>query len=107
MSFDADADAKRSVEANEGRFGDLTARTTCAGVEYARIVEGETDLLLFWRTLPWDHAPGALLLTEAGGAAIRPDGTAYRADDARMGLLAAPDDPTARAVLRGLGLREG
>lgn len=102
-----DADAKRSVETNEGRFGDLTPRTTCAGVEYPRIVEGETDFLLFWRTLPWDHAPGALLLTEAGGAAIRPDGTAYRADDARMGLLAAADDPTAQAVLRSLGLREG
>lgn len=76
-------------------------------MEYPRIVEGDTDFLLFWRTLPWDHAPGALLLMEAGGAAVRPDGTTYRADDARTGLLAAPDDATARAVLRGLGLCEG
>ena len=68
-------------------------------------MEGETDFLLFWRTLPCDHAPGALLLTEAGGAAIGPDGTTFRADDARTGLRAAPDDATSSALVRGLGLR--
>jgi fructose-1,6-bisphosphatase/inositol monophosphatase family enzyme len=98
------ADARRSVEANEGRFGDLTPRTSCAGVEYPRIVEGDADFLLFWRTLPWDHAPGSLLLTEAGGTAVRPDGTAYLANDDRSGLLAASDDEIAQAVLAGLGL---
>lgn len=99
-----DADARRTVEANEGRFGNLTPRTSCAGVEYPRIVEGDADFLLFWRTLPWDHAPGTLLLTEAGGTAVRPDGSAYLADDNRTGLLAAADDHTAQAVTVGLGL---
>lgn len=101
-----DRSARAAVESNEERFGDLTPGTTCAGVEYPRIVEGDADFLLFWRTLAWDHAPGALLLTEAGGAAIRPDGTAYRSDDSRAGLLAAADRATAEAVLRGLGLHE-
>jgi fructose-1,6-bisphosphatase/inositol monophosphatase family enzyme len=102
-----DPEARRAVEQNGGRFGDLTPRTTCAGVEYPRIIEGETDFLLFWRTLAWDHAPGALLLTEAGGVAVRPDRTAYRANDTKAGLLAAADSATAQAVLRGLGLPEG
>lgn len=47
----------------------------CAGFDYPRLVAGEQDFVLYQRTLPWDHAPGALLLTEAGGLARRPDGT--------------------------------
>ncbi|MCW2778450.1 MAG: Fructose,6-bisphosphatase, partial [Frankiales bacterium] len=99
-----DVPARARVEEDEHRFGDLTPVTTCAGVEYPRIVEGGADFLLFWRTLPWDHAPGALLLEEAGGVGVRPDGSAYRADDGRSGLLAASDRATATAVLRGLDL---
>lgn len=102
-----DPEARQVVEENESRFGDSTPRTTCAGVEYPRIIEGEADFLLFWRTLPWDHAAGALLLTEAGGIAVRPDSSPYRPDDTRVGLLAAADAATADAVLRGLGLYEG
>lgn len=98
-------DARRSVEENEGRFGNLAPQTTCAGVEYPRIAEGQADFLLFWRTLAWDHAAGALLLTEAGGVTLRPDRSAYRPDDDRSGLLAASDGATAEAVLTGLGLR--
>lgn len=97
--------AKQAVESTGNRFADLTPRSACAGVEYPRIIEGQADFLLFWRTLPWDHAPGALLLSEAGGVASRPDGTAYRPDDDKAGLLAAADTATARAVLAGLGLR--
>lgn len=99
-----DDDARRAVDANAQRFGDLTPATTCAGMEYPRIVEGEVDFLLFWRTLPWDHAPGALLLAEAGGVAIRPDGSSYRSDDDLVGLLAAADSATAEAVASGLGI---
>lgn len=52
-----DPEARQAIDANEGRFGDLRPRTACAGVEYPRMVEGEADFLLFWRTLAWDHAP--------------------------------------------------
>ena len=100
-----DEPARQSVAANEWMFGDLTPATTCAGIEYPRIVEGEADFLLFWRTLAWDHAPGALLLREAGGVAVRPDGADYRPDDARSGLLAASDQATANRVLQGLGVK--
>ena len=95
---------RQAVDANAGRFRDLTPATTCAGVEYPRLVEGGADFLLFWRTLAWDHAPGVLLLREAGGAALRPDGRDYRCDDDLVGLMAAADARTARAVLTGLNL---
>lgn len=62
----------------------------CAAEQYPRIVLGVNDLALFERTLPWDHAPGALFVNEAGGRVARPDGSPYRigADPGR-GLLAA------------------
>ena len=61
----------------------------CAGEQYPRLVLGTNDLALFWRTKPWDHAPGALFVEEAGGKVARPDGSAYRLGDERTGLLAA------------------
>ncbi len=77
----------------------------CAGVDYPLLVEGGQEFILFWRTLPWDHAPGLLLLSEAGGTSRRPDGSAYQvADTGGCGLLAATDDETwnkVHAVLFG------
>ncbi len=61
----------------------------CAGEQYPRLALGANDLSLFERSLPWDHAPGALLLEEAGGCITRPDGTAYDVADGRRGLIAA------------------
>jgi fructose-1,6-bisphosphatase/inositol monophosphatase family enzyme len=46
----------------------------CAGAEYPAILRGERDFTIFWRSLPWDHAPGTLFLEEAGGVVRRPDG---------------------------------
>lgn len=61
----------------------------CAGVEYPALVEGQHHFLFYWRTRPWDHAPGALLATETGGRAIRPDGRDYRPDEPGDGLIVA------------------
>jgi fructose-1,6-bisphosphatase/inositol monophosphatase family enzyme len=61
----------------------------CAGEQYPRLVLGTNDVALFWRTKPWDHAPGALFVVEAGGKVARLDGGAYRLGDERTGLLAA------------------
>ena len=50
---------------------------------------GQNDAALFERTYPWDHIAGALFVSEAGGVAKRPDGSAYRVGDDRRGLLVA------------------
>lgn len=60
-----------------------------AGVDHPAIATGVLDWQLWWRTLPWDHAPGALLVEEAGGVARRLDGAPYRPDQDGTGLLAA------------------
>lgn len=85
------ADARAHVEAAAPRFAALEPGAHCAGVDYPRLVDGEQDFVLFHRTLPWDHAPGTLLLREAGGVAHRPDGRPYRPADGGLGLLNAAD----------------
>ncbi|MBW8783384.1 MAG: inositol monophosphatase [Novosphingobium sp.] len=61
----------------------------CAAEQYPRIVLGVNDVSIFERTLAWDHAAGVLFVNEAGGKAARPDGSPYRLDDARSGLVGA------------------
>jgi fructose-1,6-bisphosphatase/inositol monophosphatase family enzyme len=61
----------------------------CAAEQYPRLVLGQNDISLFVRTLPWDHAPGALFLNEAGGRVCRNDGNDYRIGDNQRGLLGA------------------
>jgi fructose-1,6-bisphosphatase/inositol monophosphatase family enzyme len=61
----------------------------CAAEQYPRVVLGTNDLALFWRTHVWDHAPGALILTEAGGRIARFDRTPYAVTQTGKGLLAA------------------
>ena len=61
----------------------------CAAEQYPKIILGKCDVTLYERTLAWDHAAGILCLAEAGGVATRFDGSAYRADDDRTGLIAA------------------
>jgi len=53
------------------------ASTGAAATEYSAIVRGDKDFVMYYRLLPWDHAPGALAVTEAGGAAVHLNGDSY------------------------------
>ncbi len=74
----------------------------CCGVDYPKIVEGEADYALYGGTKPWDHAPGSLLLREAGGYVGTFDGHAYRPQAGLpRGLVTAADRAT-YDVVQGL-----
>jgi fructose-1,6-bisphosphatase/inositol monophosphatase family enzyme len=49
----------------------------CSAVDYTSVAQGRTDFLVYYRLLPWDHAPAALIVCEAGGVSIHPDGRPY------------------------------
>ena len=66
----------------------------CAAYEYTQIAAGLKDYTLYFRLLPWDHAPGALLVREAGGVVRHPDGRDYDLFDQREPTLVSPDEPT-------------
>lgn len=76
------------VRVAEGAF-DLRPIPRCAAEHYPMLALGENHVALFQRTLPWDHAAGALLLTEAGGYVGRWDGSPYRFHDDGLGIIAA------------------
>jgi fructose-1,6-bisphosphatase/inositol monophosphatase family enzyme len=87
-------DVKPRVLERARRLREQGAGANCAANDYPDVVAGRFDFVLYWRTLPWDHLPGALLLEEAGGRVARLDGSAYRAADDRAGLLVARGAPT-------------
>ena len=76
----------------------------CCGVDYPKLVEGAADYLLYSGTRPWDHAPGSLLLEEAGAFLGTFEGGRYRPqDDSPRGLVAAADRATYELVQGRLG----
>ncbi|MDR2334540.1 MAG: inositol monophosphatase [Burkholderiaceae bacterium] len=79
----------------------LQPGSNCAGDDYPSLVLGGNEFALYWRTLPWDHAPGALFVREAGGVVARLDGTPYRPGQKMRGLLVARN-PTAWSITRNL-----
>lgn len=103
LLFVAPEDRQGLIDRAAGRL-DMVDIPRCAAEQYPRIVLGANDLALFERTLPWDHAPGALFVEEAGGRVARPDGTPYRPDQKGRGLIAAASPAmweTAARVLFG------
>lgn len=80
---------QEQVLSRAGRLGELLPGLRCAGVEYPALITDTQQFAMFWRTLPWDHVPGCLLVTEAGGHVARYDGSPYRAADDARGLLSA------------------
>jgi fructose-1,6-bisphosphatase/inositol monophosphatase family enzyme len=71
------------------KLGELTT-LRCAGREYIEILAGQYSFCLYRMTKPWDHAAGALMLTEAGGDALRFNGAPYRpADRMESGIIGA------------------
>lgn len=64
---------------------------SCAGHEFISMARGQSQFRLYNRLWAWDHAPGVLLIREAGGRADRQDGAPYRPTERTRGLLCAPD----------------
>lgn len=82
-------DRRKIFETEIGPHFQPGAAPGCAAEQYPLVALGEHDLALYERTLPWDHAAGCLFLNEAGGMSARPDGSPYRVDSRRKGMISA------------------
>jgi fructose-1,6-bisphosphatase/inositol monophosphatase family enzyme len=76
------------------------------GIDYPHLAEGDADYVVYGRANPWDHVPGGLILTEAGGHLGTESGGAYRPNDdhdidgaAPRALVAAGDRATYDAIV--------
>jgi len=72
----------------------------CSCHEYRTLAFGGADFCLSSALKPWDHAAGALVVEEAGGAVSLLDGRPYRASVTSGGALVSARSPTIMSELR-------
>jgi fructose-1,6-bisphosphatase/inositol monophosphatase family enzyme len=89
---------RAEIESRAPRVQTILPGLRCAGHEYPAVATGAQHFALFWRTEPWNHAPGALFITEADGWVARLDRTPYTPVDQGKGLLVAQNEETWYAV---------
>ena len=80
-----------------GHFQEVP-RAGCAAIEYTDIVRGESEFVVYYRLLPWDHAAPACILTEAGGRVAHLDGSAYTVRSKNQITVVAQDAFVANQV---------
>jgi fructose-1,6-bisphosphatase/inositol monophosphatase family enzyme len=91
-----------------GTLKELELTWVCCGVDYPKLVEGAADYALYRQVKPWDHAPGSLLLTEAGGFVGTFDADGYQPQmHPPRGLITAGDRSTYDLVQGLLGALPG
>ena len=80
----------RTAKKLEGKVG-AVFNERCAGFEYLAVASGAAHFAVFRRLNPWDHAPGELMVREAGGFSRRLDGSDYVPSEIDASLILAPD----------------
>ncbi|WP_437959410.1 inositol monophosphatase family protein [Sorangium sp. So ce119] len=75
-------------------------------VDYPSVARGEKDFCVYYRMLPWDHAPGALIVREANGVVEHLDGTRYSATSRSQVTIVARSRGIADRIRRALSARD-
>lgn len=74
----------------------------CAAYEYRLLAQGWIDFSMSYKIMPWDHAAGALIHSEAGGYAALFNGAPYSPAISEGGILLAPDKASWQALHEAL-----
>lgn len=80
----------------------ISANFRCAGHEYRLLASGGAQFSVYSKLMPWDHLPGALITTEAGGHVGKIDGSPYTLRDREGTLIAAGSRESWQAAQEGL-----
>lgn len=106
-----DAGLRQAIERRLSAVGHVTSGCRCTGAEYLSLIQEQQDFVLFWRSMPWDHTAGILLLQESGGHAAYLNRDPFRPGAKRLGLLAARSaqiwDQVWTALIKGIPDSQG
>jgi fructose-1,6-bisphosphatase/inositol monophosphatase family enzyme len=64
----------------------------CTGHEYVQLVMDDKHFTINYRTFPWDHLPGSLIHSEAGGYQASFYGDKYNPTKITRGLVSVPNE---------------
>ena len=64
----------------------------CTGHEYVQLVMDDKHFTINYRTFPWDHLPGSLIHSEAGGYQASFYGDKYNPTKITRGLISVPSE---------------
>jgi fructose-1,6-bisphosphatase/inositol monophosphatase family enzyme len=79
----------REIVARTARHLAASRGTVSCAVDYLELVAGLVDVLVYRRTLIWDHAPGIYLARRVGAQTIGFDRRPYRSANPNGGALVA------------------
>ncbi len=95
---------KQRIDASRALFH-VGESQHCAAATYTQLVSGDLDVALYYRLMPWDHAPGVLIHAEAGGYSARLNGEPYSPLVHSEGLLLAPSEGDWQRTMELIGER--
>jgi fructose-1,6-bisphosphatase/inositol monophosphatase family enzyme len=90
---------RKLIGTSLGELPALELTWVSCGIDYPKLAENACDYLLYNGAMPWDHAPGTLLVAETGGITTYDDGTAYDPTSTRAPLICAGSVEVSEAVL--------
>ena len=98
-SWDVRTSARRMIGTMVGPVGPLELTWVSCGIDYPKLATGACDALVYRGTMPWDHVPGALMLTEVGGFVGTTEGGEYGPRTRPGGIVGAANEQVFRTLL--------
>lgn len=90
---------RKMVGGQLGPVGPLELTWISCGIDYPQLASGGCDGLVYRGTMPWDHAPGSLMVEEVGGVVGTVDGHPYYPRERPTGIVAAADERVYRLLV--------
>ncbi|RNI25134.1 inositol monophosphatase family protein [Flexivirga caeni] len=82
-----------------GALPTLELTWVSCGIDYPKLAENACDYIVYNGSMPWDHAPGSLIVAEAGGVTSYDDGTLYDPRSTRRPLFPAGSPGVSEVVV--------
>lgn len=97
--WDVRTSARRMIGSMLGPVGPLELTWISCGIDYPQLATGGCEALVYRGTMPWDHVPGSLLMSEVGGYVGTTEGEEYAPRGRPGGIVGASSERVFRTLL--------